>query len=76
MDAAAELRVLCATARRLADAEPDLEVQDGMWRSVVRPLSVVAADGGAPADASLQELALRATRLRSEPGVPLELSRR
>jgi CDGSH-type Zn-finger protein/truncated hemoglobin YjbI/ferredoxin len=73
MDAAAELRVLCATARRLADTEPDPDVRDGLRRSVVRPLSAVAGDGGEPADASLQELALRATRLRTEPGVPLEL---
>ena len=80
MDVAAELRSLSATARAVAEAEPDEGVRDRLQRSVVRPLSAVAGDvgdGGESADAdgkvAITELARRATRLRIEPGVPLEL---
>lgn len=77
MDVAAELRSLSATARAVAEAEPDEGVRDRLQRSVIRPLSAVAGaepDAG-PADdkVSITELARRATRLRIEPDVPLEL---
>ena len=74
MDVAVELRSLAAAARAVADAEPDDSVRDRLRGSVIRPLSTVAEDGTAPAEGeSLRELALRATRLRIEPGVPVEL---
>ncbi|HZE48007.1 MAG TPA: CDGSH iron-sulfur domain-containing protein [Jatrophihabitantaceae bacterium] len=74
MDIAVELRSLAAAARALADAEPDEGVRDRLRRSVIRPLSAVAGDGAAPAEGeSLRELALRATRLRVEPDIPIEL---
>ena len=74
MDVAVELRSLAAAARAVADAEPDDGVRDRLRRSVIRPLSAVAGDGAAPAEGgSLRELALRATRLRVEPDIPVEL---
>ena len=74
MDVAVELRSLTAAARAVADAEPDDGVRDRLRRSVIRPLSAVAGDGAAPAEGeSLRELALRATRLRVEPDIPIEL---
>jgi len=74
MDVAVELRSLTAAARAVADAEPDDGVRDRLRRSVIRPLSALAGDGAAPAEReSLRELALRATRLRVEPDIPVEL---
>jgi len=74
MDVAVELRSLAAAARVLADAEPEDSVRDRLRRSVIRPLSAVAGDGATPAEGeSLRELALRATRLRVEPDIPVEL---
>ncbi|HEY3632881.1 MAG TPA: CDGSH iron-sulfur domain-containing protein [Jatrophihabitantaceae bacterium] len=79
MDVVAELRSLIAMARAVAEAEPDEGVRDRLQRSVVRPLSAVTGDNPADAEAAegkvaLTELARRATRLRIEPGVPLELA--
>jgi CDGSH-type Zn-finger protein len=76
MDVAAELRSLSAMARAVAEAEPDEGVRDRLERSVIRPLTAVAGDAGADAvegKVALTELARRATRLRIEPDVPLEL---
>lgn len=75
MDVAAELRSLSAMARAVADAEPDEGIRDRLQRSVVRPLSAVAGEDSRPGDGpvSLTDLARRATRLRIEPDVPLEL---
>ncbi len=70
MTMADELAAICASARALADTAQDEEVIARLHRSVIRPLTVVAAaaEGGAVED--LVELAGRATRLRLEAGAP------
>ena len=70
MTMADELVAICASARALADTAQDEEVIARLHRSVIRPLTVVAAaaEGGAVED--LVELARRATRLRLEAGAP------
>jgi CDGSH-type Zn-finger protein/truncated hemoglobin YjbI len=67
---------LGATARAVADAEPDEGIRGRLQRSVVRPLAAVAGEADesdADGPVSITELARRATRLRIEPDVPLEL---
>jgi CDGSH-type Zn-finger protein/truncated hemoglobin YjbI len=67
---------LGATARAVADAEPDEGIRGRLQRSVVRPLAAVAGaadESDADGPVSITELARRATRLRIEPDVPLEL---
>ena len=74
MDLASELRELHAAARAIADAEQDEYVAGRLRRSVIRPLADVIGTPGEPAPGgSVADLAMRATRLRLEPGVPLEL---
>jgi CDGSH-type Zn-finger protein/truncated hemoglobin YjbI len=81
MDMVGELGALRAAARAIADAdaEQDEYLVGRLRRSVIRPLT--ATIGGEPPDdgetvppsESVAELAKRATRLRLEPGAPLEL---
>jgi CDGSH-type Zn-finger protein/truncated hemoglobin YjbI len=71
MDVASELRWLCAAARAVADA--DEGVRDRLQRSVIRPLAAVSGEGSPELAMPIEELAMRATRLRLEPGVPPEL---
>src|SRR6266536_837056 len=69
MTMADELAAICASARALADTAQDEEVIARLHRSVIRPLTVVAAAAGGAGE-DLVELAGRATRLRVEAGAP------
>jgi CDGSH-type Zn-finger protein/truncated hemoglobin YjbI len=74
MDLASELREVHAAARAIADAEQDEYVVGRLRRSVIRPLADVIDTPNEPAPGvTVADLAMRATRLRLEPGVPLEL---
>ena len=74
MDVASELRAVHAAAQAIADAEQDEYVAGRLRQSVIRPLARLIGTPSEPAPgATVAELAMRATQLRLEPGVPLEL---
>jgi CDGSH-type Zn-finger protein/truncated hemoglobin YjbI/ferredoxin len=74
MDLASELRAVHAAASAIADVEQDAYVAGRLRQSVIRPLAGVIGTPSEPAPGGgVAELAMRATRLRVEPGVALEL---
>jgi len=74
MDLADELRAVHAAASAIADAAQDAYVAGRLRQSVIRPLAGLIGTPTEPApNGSVADLAMRATRLRLEPGVPLEL---
>src|SRR6266516_1569294 len=74
MDLASELRAVHAAASAIADAAQDAYVAGRLRQSVIRPLAgLIGTPSELAPNGSVADRAMRATRLRLETGVPLEL---